>query len=37
MIEINKAVYLDADGITPGKNFDKLKLLIDELYGRLLR
>ena len=36
MIEINKAVYLDANGITPGKNFDKLKLLIDELYGRLL-
>ena len=37
MIEINKAVYLDADGITPGKDFDKLKLLIDELYGRLLK
>jgi N-formylglutamate amidohydrolase len=37
MIEINKAVYLDADGITPGKDFDKLKSLIDELYGKLLR
>lgn len=37
MIEINKAVYLEADGITPGKDFDKLKSLIDELYGRLLK
>ena len=37
MIEINKAVYLKSDGTTPSEDFDKIKQLIDNLYGKLLR
>ena len=37
MLEINKAVYLKSDGITPGENFYRLKRLIDNLYSKLLQ
>ena len=37
MIEVNKAVYLQPDGITPGSTFCKLKALLSDLYNILLQ
>lgn len=37
MIEVNKAAYLESDGITPGKDFHRVRQLMDKLYGRLLK
>ena len=37
MIEVNKAVYLQTDGITPGDMFYKLKTLLSGLYDTLLQ
>jgi hypothetical protein len=36
MIEVNKAVYLQSDGITPGEKFHNLKTSLSELYDTLL-
>lgn len=37
MIEVNKAVYLQSDGITPGEKFSNLKTSLSELYDILLQ
>ena len=37
MIEVNKAVYLQPDGITPGDKFKKVNTLLSELYNALLQ
>ena len=36
MIEVNKGVYLQNDGKTPGDEFDNIQRLISSLYTRLL-
>lgn len=36
MIEVNKAVYLQKDGITPGDKFESVNRLISNLYEKLL-
>ena len=36
MIEVNKSVYLESDGITPNEDFEKIKQLIEDLYSNLL-
>jgi N-formylglutamate amidohydrolase len=36
MIEVNKSVYLESDGITPNEDFEKIKQLIEDLYRNLL-